>query len=188
MASVTPESKPPNITADAQADGKRYAGKLSINDPNADASVEGIVDLEQAIHRIHLTADINHITPSRLKLFTGKLADADYRASLSANISGNDLNHATGEVNVTRFTPERGFLVESRRGSGGFVRIVRMEPKTAQQQPQKEPTASELVEHLQAQKLVTAREGALLQYMLHIIDAERNLRMEVILEDRKSVV
>jgi len=93
-----------NITADAQADGKRYAGKLSINDPNADASVEGIVDLEQAIHCIHLTADINHITPSRLKLFTGKLADADYRASLSANISGNDLNHATGEVNVNRFS------------------------------------------------------------------------------------
>ena len=29
----------------------------------------------------------------------------------------------------TRFTPERGFLVESRRGSGGFVRIVRMEHK-----------------------------------------------------------
>lgn len=28
----------------------------------------------------------------------------------------------------TRFTPERGFMVESRRGSGGFVRIVRMEP------------------------------------------------------------
>lgn len=28
----------------------------------------------------------------------------------------------------TRFTPERGFMVESRRGSGGFVRIVRMQP------------------------------------------------------------
>ena len=36
----------------------------------------------------------------------------------------------------TRFTPERGFLVESRRGSGGFVRIVRMEPQGARQ-PQK---------------------------------------------------
>lgn len=29
----------------------------------------------------------------------------------------------------TRFTPERGFMVESRRGSGGFVRIVRMQPR-----------------------------------------------------------
>ena len=80
----------------------------------------------------------------------------------------------------TRFTPERGFLVESRRGSGGFVRIVRMEPKTVQQQPQKEPAASELVEHLQAQKLVTAREGALLQYMLHIIDADEKKKKAVL--------
>ena len=80
----------------------------------------------------------------------------------------------------TRFTPERGFLVESRRGSGGFVRIVRMEPKTAQQQQKKEPTASELVEHLQAQKLVTAREGALLQYMLHIIDADEKKKKTVL--------
>ena len=80
----------------------------------------------------------------------------------------------------TRFTPERGFLVESRRGSGGFVRIVRMEPKAAQQQPQKEPTASELVEHFVSQKLVTAREGALLQYMLHIINADEKKKKAVL--------
>ena len=46
----------------------------------------------------------------------------------------------------TRFTPERGFMVESRRGSGGFVRIMRMEPQT--KQLQHEPTAAELVEHM----------------------------------------
>lgn len=79
----------------------------------------------------------------------------------------------------TRFTPERGFLVESRRGNGGFVRIVRMEPKTAEQ-PHKEPTASELVENLVSQKLVTAREGALLQYMLHIIDADEKKKKAVL--------
>ena len=76
----------------------------------------------------------------------------------------------------TRFTPERGFMVESRRGSGGFVRIVRMEPK-AVPQPKKEPTASELVE---AQKLVTAREAAILQYMLHIIDADEKKKKAVL--------
>ena len=80
----------------------------------------------------------------------------------------------------TRFTPERGFLVESRRGSGGFVRSVRMEPKTAQQQPKKEPTASELVEHLEGQKLITARERTLLQYMLHILDADEKKKKAVL--------
>ena len=62
----------------------------------------------------------------------------------------------------TRFTPEKGFMVESRRGSGGFVRIVRMEPKAAVRK-QQEPTAAELVEHLEQQKLITARERALLK-------------------------
>lgn len=78
----------------------------------------------------------------------------------------------------TRFTPERGFLVESRRGSGGFVRIVRMEPRT--QQRQQEPTAEELVEHLAGQKLITARERALLKYMLSIIAANDQKKKEVL--------
>ncbi|WP_307761480.1 CtsR family transcriptional regulator [uncultured Phascolarctobacterium sp.] len=77
----------------------------------------------------------------------------------------------------TRFTPERGFMVESRRGSGGFVRIVRMEP---QQERQKEPAAAELVEHLAGQKLITARERALLKYMLHIIDADEAKKKAVL--------
>lgn len=29
-------------------------------------------------------------------------------------------------VLVTRFTPERGFVIESRRGGGGFIRLVRL--------------------------------------------------------------
>ena len=78
----------------------------------------------------------------------------------------------------TRFTPERGFMVESRRGSGGFVRIMRMEPQT--EQLQHEPTAAELVEHMTSKKLVTAREGVLLQYMLKIIDADESKKKKVL--------
>lgn len=29
-------------------------------------------------------------------------------------------------VLATRFTPERGYLVESRRGGGGFIRVIRL--------------------------------------------------------------
>ncbi len=79
----------------------------------------------------------------------------------------------------TRVTPERGFMVESRRGSGGFVRIVRMEPQQ-ERQLQKEPAAAELVEHLAGQKLITARERALLKYMLHIIDADEAKKKAVL--------
>lgn len=77
----------------------------------------------------------------------------------------------------TRFTPERGFMVESRRGSGGFVRIVRMQPATETPKP---PTALQLVQHLLHQKMVTAREGALLQYMLQIIDANEDKKKEIL--------
>lgn len=77
----------------------------------------------------------------------------------------------------TRFTPERGFIVESRRGSGGFVRIVRMEPKN---QLPKEQSAADLVEHLTAQKMITKRERALLQYMLKIIDVDEKKKKAIL--------
>lgn len=77
----------------------------------------------------------------------------------------------------TRFTPERGFIVESRRGSGGFVRIVRVVPKEVV--PEKEPNAMELVQHLAKKRMITAREQRLLQFILDIIDAD---------EEQKKVI
>lgn len=76
----------------------------------------------------------------------------------------------------TRFTPERGFMVESRRGSGGFVRIVRMSPHSA---PGHKLTAKEMVRHFAAQRLITRREEKLLTYMFSIIDAD---------EEKKKVI
>lgn len=64
----------------------------------------------------------------------------------------------------TRFTPERGFIVESRRGSGGFVRIVRVVPKE-EVVPEKEPTALELVQHLAQKRMITVREQRLLKFI-----------------------
>ena len=77
----------------------------------------------------------------------------------------------------TRFTPERGFIVESRRGSGGFVRIVRVVPKEVV--PEKEPAAMELVQHLAQKRMITAREAKLLQFILNIIDTD---------EEQKKVI
>lgn len=76
----------------------------------------------------------------------------------------------------TRFTPERGFIVESRRGSGGFVRIVRVEPKNQD----KEPTALELVDSLLERHLITPREQILLKFMFDIIDADESKKMAVL--------
>ena len=35
-------------------------------------------------------------------------------------------------VIATRFSPERGFMVESRRGGGGYIRITRVQPDASQ--------------------------------------------------------
>lgn len=78
----------------------------------------------------------------------------------------------------TRFTPERGYMVESRRGSGGFVRIVRVVPQ--QEKPKRELEAAELVQHMAAQRLITQRERKLLEYMLEIIDASEQKKKKVL--------
>lgn len=76
----------------------------------------------------------------------------------------------------TRFTPDRGYMVESRRGSGGFVRIMRM---NQQKQFVQETTAEDLAEHLLEERMITNREHKLLQFMLSIIDAN---------EDKKKII
>ena len=76
----------------------------------------------------------------------------------------------------TRSTPDRGYMVESRRGSGGFVRIMRMNP---QKEPEFETTADELVDRMLEERMITGREQKLLHYMLNIIDVK---------EDKKKII
>lgn len=75
----------------------------------------------------------------------------------------------------TRFTPDRGYMVESRRGSGGFVRIMRMNP----QEQRRETTADEMVDHLLEQRMISSREQKLLHFMLSILDVN---------EDKKKII
>lgn len=79
----------------------------------------------------------------------------------------------------TRFTPERGYVVESRRGSGGFVRVMRVLPEKP---VHREVTASEVVENLGKQHLLTSREQRLLHYMLSILDVDEKQKKMVLRE------
>ncbi|MCQ2361553.1 MAG: CtsR family transcriptional regulator [Acidaminococcaceae bacterium] len=83
-------------------------------------------------------------------------------ALVQRNELAETLNCAPSQISYvisTRFTPERGFVVESRRGSGGFVRIVRNEPGD-------EPTSLELLSMLHLRGRVNGREARLLHYVL----------------------
>ncbi len=71
----------------------------------------------------------------------------------------------------TRFTPERGYMVESRRGSGGFIRIVRLVPDNPPQQKQEEnPEIGDILAYWHGNRLLTGREHALLSYMMSILE------------------
>lgn len=77
----------------------------------------------------------------------------------------------------TRFTMERGFIVESRRGSGGFVRIERIPVHTMIYEEAAEEIGEDtsfagavnIVKSLTAQGMLTRREAALIMHFFNII-------------------
>ena len=77
------------------------------------------------------------------------LEDREDAVLVQRNELADKLSCAPSQISYvlsTRFTPERGFMVESRRGSGGFVRIVRVMPHELQEE-NCEPTVHDLIEH-----------------------------------------
>ena len=76
----------------------------------------------------------------------------------------------------TRFGAENGYLVESKRGGGGYIRIVKMalrtEPDLIDEMRQSLPeivsfrTATAVISSLYREKILTQREGELLLTML----------------------
>jgi transcriptional regulator CtsR len=62
------------------------------------------------------------------------LSEYDGTAELQRADVANKFNCVPSQINyviATRFSPERGYIVESRRGGGGYIRIqrVKMDPK-----------------------------------------------------------
>lgn len=86
----------------------------------------------------------------------------------------------------TRFTVERGYLVESRRGGGGYLRIVRlglglegqyqqvMRKLIGEQLPK--ARAKSLTDRLLEEELVTRREWAIIKAVLSGNDLEGEFR------------
>ena len=61
-------------------------------------------------------------------MITDMLSEKD-EIEFQRNLLAQDLGCVPSQINYvlsSRFTPERGFLVESRRGGGGCIRIVRV--------------------------------------------------------------
>lgn len=73
---------------------------------------------------------------------------------------------------ATRFTPDHGYIIESRRGGGGYIRIFRMEQDTSEQllymlhervgDSIDALSASHLIQQLKERELVTRGEALLM--------------------------
>ncbi len=64
------------------------------------------------------------------QMLTEMLSASDGSVEIRRNILANQLNCVPSQINYvikTRFTPERGYYIESRRGGGGSVTIRRVE-------------------------------------------------------------
>lgn len=80
-------------------------------------------------------------------------------------------------VLTTRFSPERGYYTQSRRGGGGYIRIVRVEHDNNADyllhlmhhrvgEEISETAALDILHHLAEDKLITRREAALMASVL----------------------
>ena len=85
----------------------------------------------------------------------------------------------------TRFPPEKGYLVESRRGSGGFIRIVRILPVEEQQE---EPTVDEILHYWHENRMLTDREFELLHYLMGIMDIPEREKRQILRQAVKRMV
>lgn len=85
----------------------------------------------------------------------------------------------------TRFTPEKGYLVESRRGSGGFIRIVRILPVEEQEE---EPEVEEILRYWYKNHMLTVREYTLLQYFMSIMDLDEEEKRQILRQAVRNTI
>lgn len=108
-------------------------------------------------------------------LILSKLADEEHVTVLKRNELADELACAPSQISYvlsTRFTVARGFIVESRRGLGGYIRIVRVPVRQivyedAVRQVSNAVRADEadrMIENLHIHGFLSAREAAIMQH------------------------
>ena len=64
-----------------------------------------------------------------IEQFIKELMDQEAQIELRRNELAHHFGCAPSQINyvlATRFTPDHGYIIESRRGGGGYIRIFRM--------------------------------------------------------------
>ena len=103
------------------------------------------------------------------------MEDETHEIELRRNELAEHFGCAPSQINYmlsTRFTPDHGYVIESRRGGGGSIRIVRMQTTSREALLQalyqrvgvsiSASDAAKVVDHLKTEKIVTPEEASLM--------------------------
>lgn len=103
------------------------------------------------------------------------LAQEEQEVELKRNELAEYFGCAPSQINyvlATRFTPDHGYIIESRRGGGGYIRIFRMQQDTGKQlvyllnerigDSISLLSASHLIQQLREREIVTSNEASLM--------------------------
>lgn len=63
------------------------------------------------------------------KFIKSLMSEYEGKIEIQRNELAQHFNCAPSQINyvlATRFTPDRGYLIESRRGGGGYIRVIRL--------------------------------------------------------------
>ena len=134
---------------------------------------------------------------SSIELYIRRLLDASPNATI--HLQRKELAEhfacVPSQINYvisTRFTPERGYLVESRRGGGGYLRIRRLDlnrDKVLQLLEMRQSLtsqnlslqkATDFVRRLVEARLVTRREGLLMEAVISLEQQKRDDALEIV--------
>ena len=111
-----------------------------------------------------------------IEQFIKELMSEDKHIELRRNELAQHFGCAPSQINyvlATRFSVDHGYIIESRRGGGGYVRIVRMETRGEKNFLEAllervgnsidEETANAIISNLYERKLVSRREALLIK-------------------------
>lgn len=103
------------------------------------------------------------------------LTQEEQEVELKRNELAEYFGCAPSQINyvlATRFTPDHGYIIESRRGGGGYIRIFRMQQDTGKQlvyllnerigDSISALSANHLIQQLQEREIVTPNEAAIM--------------------------